>query len=370
MSMMFMGLNTVEEKIYGNALNLVPELGAVSILKLFKFFGDFQTAWQAPPAQLRSSGLQQKPIEALMVQRPNINPEQAWTRVQKAGIDILLLGEKNYPALLTEIPSPPPILYCRGNPGALNRNALAVVGSRKMTPYGKRAVQDLISQLTGAGLNIVSGLAYGIDAESLQMALSMNSQPVAVLATPIDDASITPRANFLLGQKIIRQGCLISEYPLGAPVFKTNFPVRNRIIAGLTLGTLVVEADEDSGSLITARYALDFNREVFAVPGSIYSPVSRGANALIKQGARLVTSAQDIIAELNLDVTLDTELRHEAATAEEAAMLKLLASEPVHVDDLVRTLKSSVAQVNTMLTMLELKGRVKNTGGSTYIKVR
>ncbi|OGE80712.1 MAG: DNA protecting protein DprA [Candidatus Doudnabacteria bacterium RIFCSPHIGHO2_01_FULL_46_24] len=360
------GINT-ENKVYGNALNSIEELGPVSLLKLLKFFGNFQNAWQAGVTDLAKAGLDQKKIDAILAKHPSLKPEQLWQETQRLGLEALLLGEKDYPKLLAEIPSPPPILYVRGNKKILNDNLLAVVGSRKMTGYGRRTVEDLIPQLLNAGLDVVSGLAFGVDACSLQTTLSAGSAPIAVLASPLDNSSISPRINYNLAQKIVQQGCMISEYALGSQVYKTNFPQRNRIIAGLSLGTLVIEADEKSGSLITANYALDFNREVFAVPGPIFSDVSRGTNALIKKGAVLVSSAADIIQALNLDVTLQMEL--DENYHDETGILDLL-SEPKHIDELIRQLKLDAPTVSTNLTMLELKGRIKHVGGGTYAKIR
>lgn len=283
---------------------------------------------------------------------------------------MILIGDASYPHLLSEIASPPPILYVRGNAEILNNQSIGVVGTRKMTSYGKHVAQELVSGLVAAKLNIVSGLAFGIDAEALSTTVNLGGYPVTVLASSVDNASISPRANYLLAQKVIHAGCLISEYPIGMPVQKQNFPIRNRIIAGLSLGTLVIEADDESGALITAQFALEQNREVFAVPGSVFSPTSRGTNKLIKSGAKLVSAAEDIIEELNLDVNISRDLRVAEVTQKEQEILDALSKDPLHTDELIQKTKKLMSEVNSILTMLEMKGRVKNLGGSRYIKIR
>ncbi|MBI2356119.1 MAG: DNA-protecting protein DprA [Candidatus Doudnabacteria bacterium] len=358
------------EKIYGNAFNLIPDLGPISLMKLQAFFGDYASAWQASGSDLRQAGLNQKSVDAIISKRNEIKPEQSWEKLQSLGIEVVLTGDEDYPPLLSEISQPPPILYIRGNVQLLRQPGLAVVGTRKMTQYGKHITQELVATLAASNLVIVSGLAFGVDAEAHNTTLNSGGSPIAVLASSLDNSSISPRANFLLAQKIIQQGCLVSEYPLGMVVQKQNFPIRNRIISGLSLGTLVIEADLESGALITANYALEQNREVFAVPGSIFSEVSQGTNELIKRGAKLVTSARDIIQELNIDLNLNQAVPLEPTAPEEKVLLELLSKEPTHIDELVRSIKKPAAEVNTLLTMLELKGRVKNLGGSHYVKTR
>lgn len=359
-----------ETKIFANALNLIEELGPVSLRKLLAHFGDFKTAWQASESKFLQAGLDQKKASAIISKRNQIKPEQSWQNLLSLGIQVVLAGDEAYPPLLSEIAQPPPIVYIRGDTSLLRQPGLAVVGTRKMSTYGKQVIQELVPTLAVSNFVIVSGLAFGVDAEAHTATLNAGGKPVAVLASALDNNSISPKPNYLLAQKIIEQGCLISEYPLGMTVQKQNFPIRNRIISGLSLGTLVVEADVESGALITANYALEQNREVFAVPGSVFSPGSAGTNELIKRGAKMVTKAQDIIEELNIDVNLESQVPLEAATPEENEMLLVLSREPTHVDDLVRALKKPVTGVNSLLTMLELKGRVKNLGGNRYVKTR
>lgn len=365
-------MDLTETKIHAHAFNLIPQLGPVKLAKLFSRFPDLRQAWQAEASQLTRCGLEPKLVELIIAKRKEIDPPAAYEKLERSAVRVLLKNEKHYPALLKEIDSPPPLLYVRGREELLNRPGIAVVGSRKMTLYGRQAITEIVPTLSQAGLSVVSGLAFGVDAESLQTCLKEQGAAIAILATAIDDSSISPRANFNLAQKIIAHGCLVSEYPPGLSVQKQNFPIRNRLIAAVSIGTLVVEADEESGALITAKYALDYNREVFAVPGSIFSVFSRGTNRLIAQGATMVSNGSDIIRQFNLDTKpYSSELAPGQETDEnERAVITLLGKEPVHLDDLVKQLGRPAAEINSLLTMLEIRGRIKNYGGSKYAKIR
>lgn len=358
------------EKTYANALNLVPEIGPIRLTKLLNHFGSYQKAWEGPVSELVSAGLEEKIAAALATKKLGIDPETEFELTQTAGIEILLKEEPAYPGLLKEIASAPPLLYIRGGKDALQGLSIAVVGTRKMTLYGKQATWDIASGLAASGLTIVSGLAFGVDSEALRAALEAGGYCVAVLASPVDDRSISPKTNFNLAMDIINRGCLVSEYPLNCPVQKQNFPVRNRVISGLSSGTLVIEADEQSGSLITAKYALEQNRLVFAVPGSIFSEVSRGTNALIKEGAVPCTAASDITRELNLDITVSIGDYEPATDSKEQEIFELIGREPVEIDALIRTSNKKAGEVNAVLAILEMKGRIKNIGGNRYVKVR
>ena len=364
------GSTPLETKIYANAFNLIPELGPVSLGKLFKYFSNLREAWFCDPYEYANVGLKAKTINEIIAIKNKINPEQSFAELTRRQIEVVLISEPEYPKLLKEIAAAPPILYVRGEKKVLNQLSLAVVGTRKISAYGQQVCEELVSQLVQNNLTIVSGLAFGIDAAALNTCMAQDGSPVAVLASDLDNTSISPRANFNLAQKIISSGCLVSEFPLGAAVQKQNFPIRNRIIAGLTAGTLVIEADTESGALITANFALEQNREVFAVPGSIFSPTSRGTNQLIKKGARLVTSAADILEELNITPGAVYETLTLEASAEEQAILNNLTRQPVHIDDLIKSVKLTAGVVNANLTLLEMKGRIKNLGGGQYAKIR
>ncbi|MBX4187027.1 MAG: DNA-processing protein DprA [Candidatus Doudnabacteria bacterium] len=364
-------MNLLDEKIYANALNLIPQLGPVSLNKLTAHFGSFAKAWQGQPSDYVLAGIKRETVDQIIPFKRKINPEQSFAEVTRRQIEILLSLEKSYPQLLKEIMPVPPILYVRGKKEVLNSTAVAVVGTRKMSSYGQLACDEIAMGLSSNGITIVSGLAFGVDAVALQAAVTNSGRGIAVLASDLDNYSIAPRANFNLAQKILENGCLVSEYALGSSTQRQNFPIRNRIISGLSLGTLVVEADAESGALITAGFALEQNREVFAIPGSIFSPTSRGTNQLIKQGAKLVSSAYDILEELNLDSNNLPDAPQIADTSEtEAEILKFLTKNPLHIDDLIKTVKLTPQQVNANLTLLEMKGRVKNLGGAKYVKIR
>jgi DNA processing protein len=270
-----------------------------------------------------------------------------------------------FPESLKRIPNPPRVLYLWGSLDLKDKPVLAVVGTRRCSDYGKRAVIDIVSQLTEAGFFIVSGLAKGIDSLAHKTAIEKKGKTIAVLGSGIDRESIYPRENLRLAEKIIETGgAVISEFPAKTPAFKSNFPKRNRIISGLSWGVLVIEAKEKSGALITASYAFSQKRKVFAVPGSIYSPNSKGCHLLIKRGAKLVEKANDILSEFNLPLLSKKLIKGE--TKEETLILKALDKEPLHIDKIIEITKLSTAKVISTLANLEIKGKVKNLGGNIF----
>ncbi|MEO8065439.1 MAG: DNA-processing protein DprA [Candidatus Doudnabacteria bacterium] len=362
--------NVLEAKIYANAFNLIPEIGPVTLQKIYNHFGDWHRAWIGSPTDYIDAGLSAKTISQIIAKKPKIKPEQSFAELTRKQIEVVLISEAEYPKLLKEIHAAPPIIYVRGEKQALNKLSLAVVGTRKMSNYGALAAEEIVLGLVNNGVTIVSGLAFGIDAQALTTAVANHGSTVAVLASDLNDTSISPRSNFNLSQKIIESGALVSEYPLGMAVQKQNFPIRNRIISGMSLGILVVEADDKSGALITANFALEQNREVFAVPGSIFSPTSRGTNQLIKKGAKLVNTAFDILEELNLDAsTLSQPVLMEVNLSEEL-ILKHLSREGLHINELIKAVKLTASLVASNLTLLEMKGRIKNLGAGIYAKIR
>ncbi len=299
-------------------------------------------------------------------------PEKLFSELEKESVGIITPSSQFYPPQLKEIPSAPAVIYGRGNLEILKNKSIAVVGSRKFTEYGQRTTQNLCRDLVRAGLTIVSGLALGIDAIAHRATLAAEGSTIAVLGTGIDDDTIYPRDNFNLAKDILAKGgTLLTEYPPHTPSLKQNFPARNRIMAGLTLGTLVIEAALDSGSLITAGFALEAGREVFAVPGSIFSPQSAGANFLIKSGAKLVESATDVLQELNLAERDQPKLQkiYEPKTREEEKVWNTLSSDPLHVDRLVKLTRLNPATIGSTLATLEIEGVVRNIGGQNYIRI-
>ncbi len=351
---------------YWVALARCLKLGPTRFASLRGAFATMAEAWAAPATTLKRAGLDESTVQALREHREKTNVDESIAELERLGINALTIADERYPKLLSQIFDPPAVLFYRGNLEALKNSALAVVGTRVCTAYGRRAAHELTLELARSGLAIVSGLAYGIDTEAHRAALEAGGTTIAVLAGGLDD--IYPTANQGLAQNIVEHaGLLLSEYAPGVASLKQNFPYRNRIIAGLTRGTLVVEGAPDSGSLITAKHALEANREVFAVPGSVFSEQSAGTNALLKLGAHLVTSAQDILNVFGLEATVKTKLP--APTAEQEVFLKHLSHEPIHIDELVRKLGRQAAQVMADITLLEVAGYVKDVGGQKYVRV-
>ena len=258
----------------------------------------------------------------------------------------------------------------RGTLTENDRWALAVVGTRQASSYGRDATRRLVADLAGAGVTIVSGLALGIDAVAHEAALAAGGRTLAVLGSGVDQ--IFPAGNRPLGQAVLAQGAILSEYPLGTPPAPTNYPPRNRIISGLALGVLVVEAPRRSGALITVQFALEQGRDVFAVPGSIFSPKSEGTNCLIRDGAMIVTRAEEILEALNLQDAVEQQAVAAAVpeTPEEVALLRLVEAEPRHIDAISRESTLAPPVVSATLAMLELKVLVKQVGGMQYVLAR
>ncbi|HDZ54152.1 MAG TPA: DNA-protecting protein DprA [Candidatus Nealsonbacteria bacterium] len=275
------------------------------------------------------------------------------------------INNKDYPELLKKIKNPPKVLYVKGNIFP-DEPCFAIVGTRRFSSYGKQVALGIAGDLAEAGLIIVSGLAPGIDTFVHQATVERRTQTIAVLGTGIDEKSIYPQSNLRLAQKIIEKGgALISEYRPGTRGTQFTFPQRNRIIAGLSLGVLVVEAKEKSGALITAHYALEQGRKVFAIPGSIYSSNSRGSHNLIKKGAKLIENANDILRELNLPIKKKAKTTT-GKTKEENLVLEALREESLYVDKVIEKTKLQASVVSSTLSTLEIKGKIRNLGGSIY----
>ncbi len=332
-----------------------------------------ETAYQATSNDLIQAGLEENIVTEFMAARANIDPNKIIDNLTRENIKVITIDDQSYPKLLAEIYSPPPLLYWKGTFAKNDEFSLAVVGTRKYTSYGQQATENIVQELAANNITIVSGLAYGIDSLAHNACLSAGGRTVAVLGSGLDQQSIYPTANRYLVKKIVDAGGLVlTEFPLYTPPLRHNFPQRNRIISGLALGTLVVEAEEKSGALITARFSLEQNREVFAVPGNVYSPVSAGANNLIKQGAKAVTSAADILEALDLTrvISYIDSKKIIPESAEEKLIITHLNHEPTHVDELIRLTKLDTSLINSTLTLMEMKGMVKNLGGMQYVLAR
>ncbi len=359
----------MEGRDYLLALSQFAKLGPSRLSRLRAFFNSWQKIWEAPALDLIAAGLETTVAIEFAAFRKTYCHDATLKRMERLAINFVTLDDKNYPALLKHIYLPPPLLYYRGSLAIFSRPTVAIVGTRKPTAYGQQATEQLSAAAAEAGLCVVSGLALGIDALVHQTIIDKQKLTAAVLGSGID--MIYPATNRRLGEQLVESGCLLSELPLGTPPFKTNFPRRNRIIAGISLGTLVIEAAEKSGALITARYALAENREVMAVPGNIFSPQSAGTNTLIQDGAKLVTNLADVLGALRLErLALEkTATSAPESSPEEDKVLELLGWEPMHVNELARLTMLDMSAINSRLTIMEIKGLVKNTGNSSYIRL-
>ncbi len=350
--------------------NLVKGIGAVRIKALMSFFGSLAIAWEAPPEGLAQAGLSPRLIENMQVIRQKVDLAGLLDGMQKAGIQVLTWEDAAYPSQLKEIDQPPPVLYVRGALAVEDAWAVAVVGTRRATAYGRQVADELGTFLAQNRITVVSGLARGIDAFAHSAALKAGGRTIAVLGSGVD--VIYPQEHQHLAEKITQQGCLISDYPPGTAPDGPNFPARNRIISGLSLATVVVEAGETSGALITATFAAEQGREVLAVPGSIYNPQSRGTNHLILEGARPVLRMTDVLETLNLAQVGEQQAARQVlpADATEACLLPLLSYEPLHVDEICIQSGLPIEKVSAALAMMELKGMARQVGGMSYVLAR
>jgi DNA processing protein len=356
---------------YWVGFNIVPGIGPARLKKLLDHFGDAQTAWHAPTLELARAGLDRKSLQNLSRLRGTLDLDAEMQRIDDAGAQVLTLEDDRYPRLLRQINLPPAVLYVKGSLLADDEWALAVVGTRHAKTYGREVTRYLAGELARNRITVMSGLARGIDSEAHRAALAAGGRTIAVLGSGID--IIYPYENRALAEEIAASGAVITEYPLGTKPDRRNFPPRNRIISGLALGTLVTQAGAGSGALITAYYALEQGREVFAVAGSVLDRGCSGTNRLIQQGeAKLVMRVEDILEELNLTmVSQQAEVRAVVPENQtEALVLKHLSEEPVHVDELGRAMGLPIAQVTGTLALMELKGLVRQTGAMHYVVAR
>lgn len=348
----------------------VPGIGPARLKTLLNYYGDIKVAWQASASELRATGLDKRSINNLVKARQNLDLEAELTRLDKLATSVLTWDSPDYPELLKSISDPPIVLYVRGSILPQDEWAVAVVGTRQATAYGQECARILVSGLVENGITVVSGLAYGIDTAAHRAALNSRGRTVAVMGSGVD--IIYPDENRKLAGAIIENGALVSEYPLGTKPEAGNFPRRNRIISGLSLGVLFVEGGFKSGARITTDYALEQGREVLAVPGSILRKSGSGPNYLIQNGAKLVTSTSDILEELNLTmIAQHTEARAIIPDNEtEAILLAQLSAEPIHVDELGQLTGLPASDVVSTLAMMELKGMARQVGAMNYIIAR
>lgn len=363
----------MEDLKYWLALGRFYKFGPIKFKKIKDYFPDMAAAFRAPLEEYVRAGLEEKTAEEFIIFRQQINPDRLLDDLNKEKIKVLTIIDPAYPKLLKQIYDPPFIIYYRGDLKAFNGFMLAVVGTRRFTGYGRQVTEKLVRELTAHNLTVVSGLAAGIDTLAHAAAIQAGGRTIAVLASGLDRQNIFPAQNRYLADQIeARGGLVLSEYPLGTMSLKHHFPQRNRIISGLSLATLVIEAGEKSGALITARHALEQNRDVFAIPGSIYSPYSMGANSLIKLGAKLVAGTQDILETLNLNdaVSYIESKKIIPESKEEKLILEKLNYEAVHIDELKRLTNLDTSVINSTLTIMEMKGMIKNLGNMQYVLAR
>lgn len=363
-----------DERIAWLSLKLIPDLGNRSILRLVRHFGSPGAVLAASARDLFSvSGLREKARLALQKKEFTRSPEAEWHAMEKEGLRLMCLSDPDYPSNLAAIPDPPAVLFIKGALEARDLVSIAVVGSRAASVPGMAFTERLCMDLAGNGITIVSGLAMGIDSAAHRGALKGEGRTIAVLGCGLDVQY--PRSNIGLRGEITQSGVVLTEFPLGTPPAPGHFPQRNRIISGLALGVVVVEAAHQSGSLITARFALEQGREVFAVPGMAQHYRSVGPHRLLKQGAKLVESAEDIMEEIRplIRPSWKPALKTDARTAgpdlspEEALILAALDLTPRHMDDICRSIDLPVSQIMAILLSLELKGIVQQLPGKYFI---
>ena len=357
------------ERHYLLALHSVEGLGPARIKKLFDYFGDFQGIWGASFSEFRQFKLPEKLLQNLRNAKSSVDPDVYFEKLGKSGIKVITIFDENYPSSLREIHGAPMIIYYKGIiDEEILGNCFGVVGTRKPTGYGRVVTEKLTKELVEAGLTIVSGLARGVDTIAHTVTIQNGGKTLAVLGGGL--SQIFPSENLRLAEKIADGfGAILTEFPPSYPHLAGNFPARNRIIAGLSKGVLVTEAAEDSGSLITARLAIEQGREVFAVPGPITSGMSAGTSFLLKDGAKLVSSVSDILEELGVKAGPVVKVADLNLSSEEKEILEIIKDESRHVDEIARELKKKVSDVSSVLLKLEILGVVKNLGAGNYIRI-
>ena len=348
---------------------MVKGIGAVRLRTLLDAFGDAQQAWTAPPQALRQAGLSDKLVENLARLRADVSLEQVWEDIHSQGIDVLTWGDEAYPTRLRDVDNAPPVLYLRGTITPDDDWAVAIVGTRRATSYGRQVTEGIARELAHNGVTVVSGMARGIDGVAHRAALDAGGRTLAVLGSGVD--RIYPPEHRRLAEEIISQGALVSDYPPGTPPEGRNFPPRNRIIAGLSLATVVVEAGRRSGALITSDFALEQGREVFAVPGNVMAPQSRGTNRLIQQGAHPLLDPKEILETLELSMLTEQRQARTVlpSNPSEAQIFDVLGYESLHVDEIQVQTGMPIEEVTATLAMMELKGMVRKIGGMRYMAI-
>lgn len=359
-----------DDKRFWIGFSYVKGIGAVRFQALLDTFGSAESAWKAPADALYQVGLGNKVTEHFLQIRSQISIERIWEKTLETGVQVLTWEDDEYPRRLKEITQPPPVIYLRGSLKPEDEWAVGIVGTRRMTAYGRIVTEDTAHLLAANGVTVVSGLARGVDAAAHNAAIQGGGRTIAVMGSGVD--RIYPPEHRRLADQIIECGVLISDYPPGTPPEASNFPPRNRLISGLSLAVLIVEAGVRSGALITAQFAAEQGRDVFAVPGNINAPQSAGPNRLIRDGATPLLDPRNLLEALDLEHVPEYQAARSVLPAEpkEARLLEILGQESKHVDELTSLAGMPIEEVSATLTMMELKGMVRQVGGMNYVAVR
>jgi DNA processing protein len=355
---------------YWIGFNLVKGIGPVRLEKLLHHFGDIQTAWEARSYQIQAAGLSETLLQRMIDIRNRVSLDVLEQEIISQGINVLTWDDPEYPDRLRQITQSPFVLYIKGEIDTDDIWSVAIVGTRRYSAYGQQVAENLSHTLAQNGITIISGLARGIDGIAHKEALAAGGRTIAVLGSGLD--RLYPPEHRDLANLISKQGALISDYPLGTPPDGSNFPPRNRIISGLSKCIIVIEAGEKSGALITATYAAEQGKEVFSVPGKITSPMSRGTNLLIKQGAHPLLDPQDVLDMLNMTLVAEQRVVRKGLPGDprEAVLYQTVGDEPLHVDEISSLVDMPIEEVTSTLALMELKGMVRKTFGMKYMAIR
>jgi DNA processing protein len=356
-----------ESRQYLIYLSTFPSFGPMRLELLFKYFKSPKRVWNLSLKNLSEVGIKREMAVNFVSHRENFNPSLYTKRLKELNINCVSKYDDTYPKHLKDLPNAPILLYVMGELSNICDNAVAIVGTRKASSYGREVATKFSSELSALGVTVVSGLARGIDSYAHIGSIEAGGKTIAVVGSGLD--RIYPPENISLARKISKDfGAVISEYPLGYPALRTNFANRNRIISGISRIVLVVEGQKKSGTLLTATHAAEQGKSVFAVPGQITSPLSEAPHFLLQNGARLATSVSDILAELDLEININDKKMEDILPENktERKIFSILENEKMHIDEISRILKLTVSEVSSVLMMMELKGKIRNLGSGEY----
>lgn len=358
------------ESEYLTAVSAFTYFGPSRIKLLISYFKKAKKIWEAPEKKLIEIGISENKVSDFAGFRSTFDTKKYFQSLKNNGIKITTFLDKNFPKALKNLSDSPVVLYYKGNLDCLKKPTVSIVGARKMTSYGKEVAEKFAGELASFGITIVSGLARGIDTVAHNSCITAGGTTAAILGCGLN--LVYPPENINLFKKIIeKDGVIISEYPLDYPALPINFAVRNRIVSGFSSCILVVEGEEKSGTLLTASHAAEQGKTVFAIPGNITSPMSKAPLYLLKNGARIATEPKDILDELDIETKLDKRKMEKIApdNSDESKILDILENEPLHLDELVRISGEKTSVISARLTIMEMKGLVKNLGGGKYRKI-